>query len=273
MLRTMQSATKLRSGRAPWKDAEELPRYSAWKKLAGRRRRHANLRMRIVRGLVGEVIFAAGGIEREIQALKTAQAVVDANKGPIPSPVPRPETGPRTVGPPGAGLHAAYAVMNALTWIRTMQERVSRNDPPSRRSAARRFVRRLISGKWRGGASKGLEPAGLLASLKGGKLKKAIEAEFEKLKAKLGDARRFDNYVLHGGALPGGQTPRFWARQDGTVYFPFPDSSTKKKEIVTWEEFTYNDERDALAYLEDKFDAVATFIDDMLNAFDALPLK
>ena len=48
---------------------------------ADRRRPDADLRERMVRGLVDEVIVAAGGIEREIRALKAAQAFADAHGG------------------------------------------------------------------------------------------------------------------------------------------------------------------------------------------------
>jgi hypothetical protein len=41
--------------------------------------------------------------------------------------------------------------------------------------------------------------------------------------------------------------------------------------IGTWEEFRYRDGRDALSYLDKIFVAVATFIDGMLDAFDAQP--
>ena len=49
------------------------------------------LRYHMVRGLVGEVIFAAGGVEREIEALRTAgqiaQAFADTH---MPRPIPQP---------------------------------------------------------------------------------------------------------------------------------------------------------------------------------------
>lgn len=85
----------------------------------------------------------------------------------------------------------------------------------------------------------------------------------------LTDARRFDNYVLHSGVIQGGKTPGYYFRLDRSVYFAFPDAMTER--IGTWEVFEYNDERDALTYLEEVFDAIATFIDGTLDAFDAQP--
>lgn len=142
---------------------------------ADRRRPDADLRERMVRGLVDEVIVAAGGIEREIRALKAAQAFADAHAAVVPDPVPRPETGPVGVPPPGAALDAAYATMNALNWIRTVQERVQRDDPVDSGSWFLwwlRWLRRSKLGK-RFGLSRAnaTQEAGLLAPLKDGQPK------------------------------------------------------------------------------------------------------
>ncbi len=267
-------STGMKIAQAPWKDAEDLAGYSDWAKLAaanGGRDPHI-IRVHMVRALVDEVVIAAGGIEREVQTLQAAHALANADTGWIPNPVPRPEMGPMGCGPPGAALHSAYAAMNALTWIRTVQERIQRTDPVHTAPWSLQRFRRLIAGKWFSGSQpKRSEPAGLLAALKDGvEPKTTIEAEFKKLGPKLKDARKFDNYVLHGGALHGGGTPHFHVRPDRTVYFPFPDNPNTRR-IFTWEEFRYKQERDALSYFEDQFNAVATFIDSMLDAFDALP--
>lgn len=189
---------------APWKDAPDLPGYSDWQSRvatfdAATRARidDDDLRYHMVRGLVPEIIFAAGGIEREIEALRAAsqiaQAYADAY---MPRPIPQPVMGPPTIGP-HASHHAAYAVMNALTWTRAVQERVKRTDP-------------------------GRGPAGLLPSLKDGPLKTAIASHFANATPALNDVRKFDNYVLHAGAIQGGSTPGFAVRPDGTTYFSFP---------------------------------------------------
>ena len=250
--RTTLPAPMQKIAHAPWKDAPDLPGYSDWQALvltldAATQARIDDgvLRYHMVRGLVGEVIFAAGGVEREIEALRTAgqiaQAFADTH---MPRPIPQPLMGPPVIGH-HASHHAAYAVMNALTWIRAVQERVSRNDP--RRG-----------------------PAGLLPSLKDGPLKATIESHFANATPALHDARKFDNYVLHAGAIQGGSTPGFAVLPDGKAYFPFPDDPTSNR-IGTWEEFRYRDGRDALSYLDKIFVAVATFIDGMLDAFDAQP--
>lgn len=265
----------MKIAQAPWKDAEDLAGHSDWVKFdADRRRPDADLRGHMVRGLVDEVIVAAGGIEREIRALKAAQACADAHAAVMPDPVPRPETGPVGVPPPGAAVDAAYATMNALNWIRTVQERVQRDDPADTGPWFLWWLRWLCRSKLakRFGLSrpKATQEAGLLASLKDGEPKATIGTEFKKLLPKLRDARKFDNYVLHGGALPGGQTPGFHMLPDRAVFFPFPDDPNTKR-FFTWEQFMYKKERDALSYIEAQFDAIGTFIDSMLDAFDALP--
>jgi hypothetical protein len=262
----------MKIARAPWKDAADLAGHSDWVKFAtDRGRPDADLQMHMVRGLVDDVFVAAGGIERELRALKEAQAFADANTHLIPDPVPRPEMGPMGIGPPGAALDSAYATMNALTWIRTVHERILREDDQDPDPWWLQLFGRTTLGKWCDvGQPKGKVEAGLLASLKDGEPKTTIENEFKKLRPKLKDARKFDNYVLHGGALPGGRTPLFHVRPNRTVYFPFPDDPNTRR-FFTWEQFTYKKERAALAYIEDKFHAIANFIDRMLDAFDALP--
>jgi hypothetical protein len=268
----LPGSTGVKIAQAPWKDAEDLAGHSDWVKLAAERgRSDANIHYHMVHGLVDEIFVAAGGIEREIRALKTAQAFAEAYAAVIPDPVPRPELRPMGVAPTGAAIDAAYATMNALTWIRTVQERVQRDDPGDTGPWWLRWLRRSKLGR-RFGLSQptATQEAGLLASLKGGEPKATIGTEFKRLLPKLRDARKFDNYVLHGGAVHGGGTPVFRMLPDRTVYFPFPDDPNTKR-FFTWEQFTYEKERDALSYIEDQFDAIGTFIDSMLDAFDALP--
>jgi hypothetical protein len=94
---------------AAWKDAHDLPGYSDWQALVSTldaatqaRIDDGVLRYHMVRGLVGEVIFAAGGVEREIEVLRAvgqiAQAHADAH---MRRPIPQPLMGP----PSGTMLH------------------------------------------------------------------------------------------------------------------------------------------------------------------------
>jgi hypothetical protein len=139
-----------------------------------------------------------------------------------------------------AAHHASYSLVNALSWARAVRDRVEH-----------RFRNRAY---------------GLLPSLKDSELKAHIRKDFENLKSQLEKSTFAANYVLHAGALHGPSTPSFQIRPDGRVYFAFPDAIHKP--ITTWDEHTYDDKLDALVELQKQFDAVAKFIDQMLDAFD-----
>jgi hypothetical protein len=109
----------------------------------------------------------------------------------------------------------------------------------------------------------------LLPSLKDSDLKAHIRIDFENLKSQLQQSIFAANYVLHAGALHGLFTPSFQIRPDGSAYFAFPDAITKQ--IMTWDEHTYNAKLDAVVELQQQFDAVVKFIDQMLDAFDTHP--
>lgn len=163
--------------------------------------------------------------------------------------------------------------MNALTWIRGVHERILRDDDEDADLWLRflQWFGRTKLGDWSGvGRPKTKVAAGLLPSLQDGQPKTTIDTEFKTLRPKLHEARKFSNYALHSGSLPGGQTPGFHMLPNRTVYFPFPDQPSTRR-FFTWDEFTYSKERTALGYIEDQFDVIATFVDRMLDAFEALP--
>jgi len=139
-----------------------------------------------------------------------------------------------------AAYHASYSLVNAFSWARAVRDRVERY----------RFNKAY----------------GLLPSLKDSELKAHIRNDFENLKSQLRESNLAANYVLHAGALYGASTPSFQLKPDGTAYLQFPDAMNKQ--ITTWHEHTYDAKRDALVELQKQFDAVAKFIDQMLDAFD-----
>jgi hypothetical protein len=107
---------------------------------------------------------------------------------------------------------------------------------------------------------------GLLPSLKDSDLKLCIRTDFRKLKRRLESSVYAANYVLHAGAFHGALSTSFQLKPDGTVYLQFPDAINTQ--ITTWNEHTYDAKRDALIELQKQFDAVAKFIDQMLDVFD-----
>jgi hypothetical protein len=101
-IRAMQPPTMLNIGRAPWLDAHKS------------------------RGLVDEVIYAAGGMERELMVSKeivsVAQQIFDTyNIGPPKDSLVTPKVGM------DAAHHASYTLVNALTWARSVKDRVERH--------------------------------------------------------------------------------------------------------------------------------------------------
>jgi hypothetical protein len=243
--RAMQPFTMLKIGRAPWLDAHDLPNYSEWLKyittIDPERASRIDLRFYMTRGLVGEIIYAAGGIERELMVLKEiisiAQQFCDAhNITPPKDSLVTPSVGH------SAAHHASYTLLNGFTWARSVKDRVER--------------------QWRGNAY------GLLPSLKDSDLKRRIKTEYDRLAEQLESSRYATNYTLHAGALPGPSTPTLQLWPDGTVYLQFPDVIGEP--IITWDQLTYDEDRDAVSVLEEQFDAVADFIDGMLDAFDDL---
>jgi hypothetical protein len=237
--RAMLPPTCFKITRAPWADARDLPNYDKWREyittISAERASNMDdrdLRVYMTRGLVTELIYAAGGMEREVMLLKeilsVAQQFCDAHDLTL--------TDGSSVTPHvglAAAHHASYTLVNAFSWARTVQERVER---------------------W------------LLPSLKDSGLKKDIKKGYPKFKRRLRSSVLAANYVFHAGALHGPSTPRFHIRPDGTAYLQFPDIMNNP--ITTWNEHTYDRERDAVQVLEDQFDAVISYVDHILDAFD-----
>jgi len=82
----------------------------------------------MTRGLIVEVIYAAGGVERELAqmqaALEEAQAWTDRAPSSFPEHREKPLHGSYSAAP--TLVDASYAFVNLLTWARTLRERVER---------------------------------------------------------------------------------------------------------------------------------------------------
>jgi hypothetical protein len=202
----------------------------------------------MTRGLLEEVIYAAGGVDRELEQLCTALADVQrfadeaASYHPLPSPEDWPLLGYHLSTP--AMRDASYSFVDLLSWARSTVERTDR--------------------PYRPGST---ERAGLLPALAPGQLHDNVGAALRDLKAALRDSRLLVNYCLHAGAVPGGGTPRADILPDGRLLARLPDRVTGA--ILTWEEFTFDEDRDMLTYATEVMNSVETFIDKVLNAFAA----
>lgn len=266
--RRTQPALMLKIARAPWADAENLPDYKGWLKVAKRLDRKGcadrDPRYYMTRHLVDEVLFAAGGLERELNSLKDSVNSAQAHSDFIPGERRNPGAGQSKLVLNSA-LYATYAFINALTWGRSVRERVERNDPTEKQVG---FLRSILQRKTKRPSPVRVS-AGLLPSLADGQLKRRLQECLQELDPFLQESRRMANYALHAGAPQGPSTPTFDMRSNGQVFLRIPDKGTKR--VAVWDEFTYRDGRDAVSYIQTLFDAVARFVDQMLDAFDALP--
>ena len=100
-----------------------------------------------------------------------------------------------------------------------------------------------------------------------GQIHDRVQVALSDLKVPLKDSRLFANYALHAGAVPGGGTPRADILPDGRLLARLPDPVTRP--ILSWEEFTFTEDRDMLTYATELMKNVETFIDKVLNAFAA----
>lgn len=202
----------------------------------------------VTRGLLEEVIYAAGGVEREhgqlCAALVDVQRFADeaAALHPRPSPEEWPSWGYHVSTP--AMRDVSYSFVNLLSWARSTVERTDRPYKPG-----------------------SAERAGLLPTLVPGQIHDRVQVALSDLKVPLKDSRLFANYALHAGAVPGGGTRRADILPDGRLLARLPDPVTRP--ILSWEEFTFTEDRDMLTYATELMKNVETFIDKVLNAFAA----
>ncbi len=228
-----------------WTDLSTTAQFAAWSRLAEERGVDTDVGYRMTRGLLQEVIYAAGGVEREYWQLRAALADVQrfADEAVAQHPHRLPGEWPvfgHHVSTP-AMRDASYSFVNLLSWARSTVDRTDRID--------------------RG------EPAGLLPALAPGELYNSVDAALRELSAAQRDARRLANYALHAGAVPGGGSPSAEILPDGQLLARLPDQVTAR--ILTWEEFTFTQGRDMLTYATELMISVETFIDKVLDAFAA----
>jgi hypothetical protein len=231
-----------------WADARHHPDYPAWQQLARRRGvapDEDTLGYHMTRGLIVEVIYAAGGVERELAqmqaALEEAQAWTDRASSSFPEHREKPLHASHSAAPTLAD--ASYAFVNLLTWARTLRERVER--------------------PWR---SRSPKKVGLLPALHPGPLQDRVGRALRVLDDALTEARHLTNYALHAGSLPSSSTPMAKVLDNGRILFRIPDPVAER--ITTWEEFTFADDRDALTYAQSLMQVVAVFVDEILTAFE-----
>jgi hypothetical protein len=202
----------------------------------------------MTRGLLAEVLYAAGGVERELGHLAaTLEKVQLAADNAL--------AGRRDLSAanwPTHGHHistdamqqASYIFVNLLSWARAVRERTSRRYKPG-----------------------SAEQAGLLPALAPGRLHDTVQNALNTLDVELGEARLLTNYALHAGAVPGGGTPRAEILPDGRIRARIPDPSTSW--ILSWDQFEFTQDRDMLTYGQQLMTTIEKFVDETLGAFEA----
>jgi hypothetical protein len=230
------------------RDLSTTAQYAAWRQLAEARGVDTNLQYRMTRSLLPEVIYAAGGVERELGQLCTAPADVqqfaDESLAQHPrSPEEWPTSGLRIAAP--LMREASYIFTNLLSWARSTLDRTERGD---RHGDVR-------------------EPAGLLPALAPGPLHDSVEVALRNLRASLPDYRLLVNYSLHPGAVTGGGSATAELLPAGRVVARVPDPLTVR--ILTWEVFEFTQDRDMLTYATEVMESIAIFVDKVIGAFEA----
>ncbi len=239
---------QLGAGNAAWKDLSGTAQYAAWRQLAEARGASADVPGYLTRSLLAEVLYAAGGVERELGLLRKALADVqeqfpgEATARPAPPAVEQPIVGSYGAAPPVR--EASYSFINLLSWARATVERTDR---------------RYESGSQ--------ERAGLLPALAEGQLHDSVAAALRHLMAALRDSRFLAGYALHTGAVPGGGTPQAEILPDEHHLAQVPDPLADP--VLTWETFKFTQDRDMLAYASELMTAIETFVDSVLDAFAA----
>ena len=245
---------KLGTRPAIWADLRETPQFADWQQLAEGRgvdigqngSREAGVQHYMTSGLLSEVLYAAGGVERELQILRRA----------LHSQHPRPADTPATTktatkdGPAGALIagrpvrDASYSFVNLVSWARATVDNTDRPYRPG------------LSGR-----------AGLLAALRPGELHDRVEAALRHLRTALSDSRSLSAYAFHAGAVPGAGIPGPRILPDAGNLAPAAYPLTEG--ALAGETLRFTEERDMLAYATGLMTAVEVFVDEVLDAFAA----
>jgi hypothetical protein len=238
-----------------WADLSDTPQYAPWQRLAEARGAPADVRPYMTHGLLAEVLFAAGGVERELRELH--KAVGDgqraAQEPPRPSVLVQVQQQTSALqGRPDARAfvsarpvrEASYSFVNLLSWARATVERTDRPYQPG------------SSGR-----------AGLLPALRPGELHDSVEAALQHLRTALLDSRSLSSYAFHTGAVPGDEAPGSGRLPDGDTLAPPAYSLTKQEPAVGALQFSEG--RDMLTYATDLMAAIEVFVNRVLDAFAA----
>jgi hypothetical protein len=225
-----------------WADVSAHPaaaRLEALERAHGRSPDASSIAFSITRSLLLDVIHAAGGIEYTVEKLLIALDVVQQWADDHVSQ-------PRQSLEYGSWVSAerwdvSFEVSNLVVWARTLVERLEAKAPGS-------DVR-----------------IGLLPALTDGDLKDQVKGFRDELIRWVEAEGWLAGYALHIGRLHGG-TPSLRLESDGRVRFLLPDRPGSR--VWSWEEFTYQQDRDARTVAVALLTRVERFMEDLLTIFE-----
>jgi hypothetical protein len=230
-----------------WAELSRKPQYESWRRLAEARGAGQDVQHYVTRSLLSEVIYAAGGVEREFLQLRKALADVRQLADEAAPPHPQPAQGQPVSGPYVAARpvrEASYCFVNLLSWARSTVERTDRPYKP--------------------GSS---QRAGLLPALPPGQLHDSVAAALQHLRTALRDSRSLASYAFHTGAVPAEGAPRTEILPDGRNLTRLADPLADP--ALAGEAFEFSEDRDMLAYATELMAAIEVFVNRVLDAFAA----
>jgi hypothetical protein len=195
------------------------------------------------RSLLRDVLHAAGAIEYTVHRIEAAAAAIQSYAQQHELRVSA-DSVPMSLGSPQVDdAFTEYA--NLLNWLRTLNDRMRSSDPYS-------------------DAKLGLVPA-LSEEMP---LRGEVETVFDRFTRDpvIENEALLTNFGLHLHALPGGGTPFATMTSDGGARLLIPDKPTKR--LYLFDQFTYDDEREMVAFGLAVLDRVASFVDGLLSAFE-----
>jgi hypothetical protein len=248
-----------------WKIPPGHPDAAGWAGLAADRGvaafDDADLKHRITRGLLPEVIHAAGGVELAVARIR--EALIEAQLW-SDQVTPKP-TGPNAHFAAPTLAEAGFAFTELVVWTRTLFERVSRRERVTVTRSSRWFLRKVP--RFRTRAKPKAMEVGLLPSLANSPLRDSVRAAFLTLAKATRGTREWSNYGLHYGLPLGPSTLFAEADSAGKVSVRLPNPPSKR--LMTWEAYEFTQGLELLPYAESIVAAVADFVDTTLIAFAA----
>jgi hypothetical protein len=206
----------------------------------------SDLDYELTRDLLPDLLHAAGGIEHTVAKIKDALTIAKAEAAEIHQGEPPLESGRRHICTL-ATEDALFEMGNLFSWTKALADRIDRP----------------AMGKGRRGQRLGLLPAIRRNTTP---CVAAMDA-YEKLKTTALDqaTRHLVNFSGHAGAIPwagaGAEVP------DDGVEIRLPDPPSNFVEIRG--QFTHAGRRDLESFADELLAAVSTFVDELLDAFEA----